>query len=240
MTLVECRRVTKRFGALVALSEVSLSVRAGEILGLIGPNGSGKTTLFNLMVGVHSPDEGEILFKGRPIGGLRPHQICWMGMAKTCQIVQPFQDMTVRENVRVAALYGKKRSRREADRETERILKWIGLYDWRDESVRKVPLGARRRLELARALATGAEVLLLDEVLAGLNPAEIEEMLKLLRTLKAQGLTLLLVEHVMRVIIGIAERVAVLNYGRKIAEGSPQEITSHPEVIQAYLGDRYV
>lgn len=240
MILVECRRVTKRFGALVALSEVSLAIRAGEILGLIGPNGSGKTTLFNLMVGIHSPDDGEIRFRGRSIGGLAPHQICWMGMTKTCQIVQPFQDMTVGENVRVAALYGKKRSRREADWETERILKWIGLYDWRDESVRRVPLGARRRLELARALATGAEVLLLDEVLAGLNPAEIEEMLKLLRTLKTQGLTLVLVEHVMRVIMGIAERVAVLNYGRKIAEGSPQEIISHPEVIQAYLGDRYV
>ncbi len=239
MTLVECRRLTKRFGALAAVSGFSLEIRAGEILGLIGPNGSGKTTLFNLMVGIYPPDEGEIYLRGRSIGGLPPHQICWLGMTKTSQVVQPFQDMTIQENVRVAALYGKKRSRHEAERVTEEILKWVGLYEGRETAAHRIPLGARRRLELARALATGAEVLLLDEVMAGLNPAEVEEMLSLLRNLKTQGRTLLLVEHIMRAIMGVAERVVVLNYGRKIAEGAPHEITSHPEVIQAYLGDRY-
>ncbi len=239
MSLLECRRVTKRFGALAAVDTLSLSVQAGEILGLIGPNGSGKTTLFNLMTGIYPPDEGEVFLRGQPIAGLRPHQICWLGMTKTSQIVQPFRDMTIWENILVAALYGKKRSRKEATREAEQVLKFIELHAWKDEPARKIPLAARRRLELARALATGAEVLLLDEVMAGLNPAEIEEMLKLLRALKTQGRVLLLVEHVMRVIMGIAERVVVLNYGRKIAEGTPQEITAHPEVIQAYLGDRY-
>ena len=239
VTLLECQRVTKRFGALAAVRDFSLSLRAGEILGLIGPNGSGKTTLFNVIVGIHSPDGGEVLFRGKSIVHLSPHEICRMGIVKTSQIIQPFSNLTVFENVLVAALYGRNLAMRKAEEETERILMFVGLDRLQNDPAGKIPLPLRRRLELGRALATGAEVLLLDEVMAGLNPAEVEEALEVLKKIRTQGMTIVLVEHVMRAVMKISQRVVVLNHGEKIAEGAPEEVARNLDVINAYLGQRY-
>jgi branched-chain amino acid transport system ATP-binding protein len=239
MTLLECRRVTKRFGALAAVRDFSLSLRAGEILGLIGPNGSGKTTLFNVIVGIYSPEGGEVLFRGKSIAHLSPHEICRKGIAKTSQIIQPFSNLTVFENVLVAALYGRNLAMRQAQEETERVLMSVGLDGLRNDPAGKITFPLRRRLELGRALATGAEVLLLDEVMTGLTPAEVEEALEILEKIRTQGRTLILVEHVMRAVMGISERIIVLNHGEKIAEGAPEEVARNLEVINAYLGKRY-
>jgi branched-chain amino acid transport system ATP-binding protein len=239
VTLLECRQVTKRFGALAAVRDFSLSLRAGEILGLIGPNGSGKTTLFNVIVGIHSPDGGEVLFRGKSIAHLSPHEICRKGIAKTSQIIQPFSNLTVFENVLVAALYGRNLAMHQAQEETERVLMSVGLDGLRNDPAGKIPLPLRRRLELGRALATGAEVLLLDEVMTGLTPAEVEEALDILEKIRTQGRALILVEHVMRAVMGISERIIVLNHGEKIAEGGPEEVAGNLEVINAYLGKRY-
>jgi branched-chain amino acid transport system ATP-binding protein len=239
MKLLECRGLTKRFGALNAIQRISLELNQGEILGLIGPNGSGKTTLFNVIAGVYSPEEGDVLFRGQRVTGRPPHEICRLGIAKTFQILQPFGEMTVLENLLVAGLYGKNRSMASARRKAEEICEWIGLRDLRLEPAGTIPVSSRRRLELGRALTTGADVLLLDEVLSGLNPVEIEEALGLVLRIRAAGISLVLVEHVMRAIMKIADRLVVLNYGEKIAEGSPREIAANEEVITAYLGKRY-
>jgi branched-chain amino acid transport system ATP-binding protein len=239
VTLLECRRVTKRFGALAAVRDISFSLRAGEILGLIGPNGSGKTTLFNVIAGIYSPDGGEVLFRGKSIAHLFPHQICRKGIAKTSQIIQPFSNLTVFENVLVAGLYGRNLTMRQAQEETESILRLVGLDGLRNRPAGEIPFPLRRRLELGRTLGTGAEVLLLDEVMAGLTPAEVEEALEIVKKIRTQGKTLILVEHVMRAVMGISERVIVLHHGEKIAEGTPEEVAGNLEVINAYLGKRY-
>ena len=239
MKLLECRALTKRFGALNAIQRVSLELKQGEILGLIGPNGSGKTTLFNVIAGIYSPEEGDVLFRGQSLTGRPPHEICRLGIAKTSQILQPFGEMTVFENLLVAALYGKNLSMGSARRRAEEICEWIGLRDLCPEPAGAIAVSSRRRLELGRALATGATVLLLDEVLSGLNPVEIEEALALVLRIRAEGISLILVEHVMRAIMGISDRLVVLNYGEKIAEGAPRDIVANEEVITAYLGRRY-
>ncbi len=238
MAVLEARNLTKYFGALAAVNSVDFSVQKGEILGMIGPNGAGKSTLFNVIMGVYKPDKGEVIFKGGTISGLKPHRICRMGIAKTSQIVQPFTQMTVLENVLVGGLHGKNLSLTNATREAEEILEFVGLGGLKGMASGSVTVPDRRRLELARAIATGGEIILLDENMAGLNPTEIEEVLKLLREIRNRGTTLIVVEHIMRAVMGISDRIIVLNYGEKIAEGTPSEVANNGRVIEAYLGEK--
>jgi branched-chain amino acid transport system ATP-binding protein len=238
MAILEGRNLTKYFGALTAVNSVNFSVEKGEILGMIGPNGAGKSTLFNVVMGVYTPDQGQVVFKGRTISGLKPHRICRMGIAKTSQIVQPFTQMSVLENVLVGGLHGKNLSFANATREAKEILELVGLGGLEGMASGLITVPDRRRLELARAIATGAEVILLDENMAGLNPTEIEEVLKLLREIRNQGKTLIVVEHIMRAVMGISDRIIVLNYGEKIGEGTPSEVANNEKVIEAYLGEK--
>jgi branched-chain amino acid transport system ATP-binding protein len=238
MALIEAEKVTKKFGGLMALREVSFSIARGEILGLIGPNGAGKTTLFNAVAGVFPPESGKIYFDGDEITGLKPFQLCMKGIARTFQITKPFLNITVLDNMMVGAL-SKEKHLQTGQKISLEVLEFVGLSPKKDLLAASLTLEDRKRLELARALATKPRLLLLDEVMAGLNPKEIEETLTLIRKVHAGGMTILIVEHVMKAIMAVSHRVMVLHHGEKIAEGKPNEIVQNQRVIDAYLGQSY-
>jgi branched-chain amino acid transport system ATP-binding protein len=236
--LLQVQGVTKRFGGLQALTQVTFDLPEGQILGLIGPNGAGKTTLFNTINGVYKPEEGRILFLGQDVTGKKPYKLAKMGMARTHQIVRPLNDLTVRENVMAGACFGhENHSIGHSEAIAKEVLEFVGLAPRAEQLASSLNVAQKKRLEMARALAARPYLLLLDEVLAGLNPSEIDGMAQTVLKIREQGVTILMIEHVMKVVMNVSDRILVLDYGQQIAEGNPQEIANNPRVIEAYLGD---
>ena len=236
--LLEVNALSKRFGGVQAVADLNFTVGQGEILALIGPNGAGKSTVFNLINGVFAPDSGRIVFEGREITGKPTYEIAHRGIARAHQIVQPLAGLSVLDNCLVGACYGRDNLSMAAGRKVVReVAELVGLEDRLEMPAGQLTTAGKKRLELARALCGRPHLLLLDEVLAGLNPTEIERMIEVIRAIRARGVSILIIEHVMRAIMSLSDRVVALNLGRNLAEGSPQQVVNHPAVIEAYLGD---
>jgi len=236
--LLEGKGVTIHFGGLAAVSDVDFYLDKGEVVGLIGPNGAGKTTLFNLVSGALKPNPGEIFFKGKKINRMPAYKICRMGIARTFQTVKIFSSMPVVDNVKIGLLFGAYgKIKKDTDAEIKNLLEFVGLDDVANTPARDLTLAHQKRIEVARALATQPEILLLDEIMAGLNPTELVEAMDLVKKIQKKGVTVVMIEHVMKAIMGICDRITVLDYGKKIAEGTPQEITTNKKVIEVYLGE---
>lgn len=239
MGILECEKVAKNFGGLIAVSRIDLSVEQGKIIGLIGPNGAGKTTLFNLISGAIPCKSGTIIFKGQRISGLKPHQICRRGLARTFQSAKIFGTMSAVSNVTLSSRFGSypNLSAADAGRVTAECLEFVGLSDLKEILAKDLTIVNQKRLEVARALATRPELLMLDELMAGLNPTEVAQAMELVKKIQMKGITILMIEHVMKAIMNICDRIAVLHHGEKIAEGTPSEISTNQTVIDVYLGE---
>jgi branched-chain amino acid transport system ATP-binding protein len=236
--MLQLKDVTKRFGGLTAVDRFSCTIEEGEIVGLIGPNGAGKTTVFNLITGSLPADEGEITFRTEPITRLRPDQVCHRGIGRSFQIVKPFGNISVLDNVLIGAL-AEEESVLQARERAGEMLRLVGLEDQRDTLAKGLTIGNRKRLEVGRALATNPELLLLDEPVGGLNPTEVNQLMELVREIVRRGVTVLMIEHCMQAIMSVSDRILVMHHGEKIAEGKPSEVAVDPQVVRAYLGEEY-
>jgi branched-chain amino acid transport system ATP-binding protein len=238
MPVLEIKNLVKDFGGLRAVNDVSFHIDEGEILGLIGPNGSGKTTIFNCINNYFPISSGNIFFRGVNITGMKTHKICRLGIGRTFQVVKPLARLTVLDNV-TASAFSRANSIKEAKKEAEEIVAFCSLTRERDKLAKSLPIGGRKRLEIARALATRPKLLLLDETAAGLNPSEVDQAIALIEKIRENGISILIVEHIMKVIMSISDRIHAINFGQTIAEGTPENVASNPAVIEAYLGEEY-
>lgn len=234
--LLSVRNVSKHFGGLVALNQVSFDVEEGEVLGLMGPNGAGKTTLLNVIAGDYAPDEGAVVFNGQTITRMAPHKVCHLGIVRTFQIPLPFAGLTVNDNLLVGGIFGGRKSSEEADRQNRQVMETFGLHDKRDVLARRLPTLALKKLEIARAISCKPKLLLLDEVFAGTTEAEVPRVVEIVAAIRKAGITVIIIEHVMKILCNVVSRIVVLDKGTPIAQGAPGDIMHHPKVVEAYFG----